>query len=67
MTLEEIRKELVSLPEADWVREMKEHYDKMGFYRASDLRRLLGNPKMGVSVGEEGDLSEWMKVAEEEK
>ena len=32
---------------ADWVVKMRRFYNEHGFYRATDLRRLLGNPRLG--------------------
>lgn len=58
MTLEEIREKLDNGPQADWVREMKEYYARTGTYRARDLRRLLGDPKMGVKIGPKGSMPE---------
>lgn len=43
-------KELRDMPLADWVIEMRGHYDEYGFYRAEDLRRVLGEQTRGVSV-----------------
>lgn len=36
------------LPE--WVREMREHFQLHGWYRAQDLRRVLGDPLERVEV-----------------
>ena len=36
--------------EAAWVLEMHKHYSEKGFYRATDLARLLGDPLEGVNV-----------------
>ncbi len=46
-----LQEQLQSLPLAEWVRKMLEHYQKTGTYRAEDLRRLLGDPTQGVEVG----------------
>ena len=48
MTSREIPKELASAPQADWVREMQEHFNETGRYRPEDLDRLLGDPTHGV-------------------
>jgi len=34
----------------NWVIEMHEHYNKYGFFRAGDVRRVLGDPCKGVSM-----------------
>jgi hypothetical protein len=39
---------LKNMPEAGWVREMREYYYRTGAFRAEDLRRLIGNPSEGV-------------------
>lgn len=44
-------------PPADWVRAMIEHYRRTGSYRPQDLRRLLGDPTKGVTVGPESSLA----------
>ena len=38
------------LPAAPWVTEMIEFYNIHGYYRAEDLRKLLGDPCRGVSA-----------------
>jgi len=48
---------LQSLPPADWVLAMRAHYRRTGAYRASDLRRLLGDPNRAVEVGPKVDLA----------
>ena len=37
---------------ADWVVQMRKYYEAHGFYRAQDLKRLLGDPCVGVSCDE---------------
>ena len=57
MTQERMRERLLSAPEPEWVRKMKQHYAKTGTFRAEDLRRLLGDPKRGVEVGSRDSLA----------
>jgi hypothetical protein len=51
MTRDELQEQWDRLPEAEWVRKMKEYYTKTGTYRPEDLRRLLGDPTKGVEMG----------------
>lgn len=37
-------------PPATWVREMRDHYRRTGTYRASDIRRVMGDQTEGVKV-----------------
>ena len=46
----QIEEKLLQAPEPDWIREMNEHYAKEGWFRPSDLLRLLGDPSEGVEV-----------------
>ncbi len=39
------------IPQAQWVRDMIDHYRRTGAYRPEDLRRLLGDPNQAVEVG----------------
>ena len=43
-------------PEAPWVAEMRQHHVEHGFYRASDLERLLGAPGDSAAVDENGNI-----------
>lgn len=52
---------LQSVPPADWVRDMVEHYHRYGTFRPEDLRRLLGDPKMGVVVPNQNSLPTSLK------
>jgi hypothetical protein len=52
-----LQERLESLPAAAWVREMIEHYQRTGTYRAKDLHRLLGDPTKGVEVGPNANLA----------
>jgi hypothetical protein len=47
----EFQEKARSVPQADWVRDMIDHYRRTGTYRAKDLRRLLGDPNRSVEVG----------------
>ncbi|MCX5674835.1 MAG: hypothetical protein NTX87_07490 [Planctomycetota bacterium] len=58
MTAEKIKKRLAALPEADWVRRMKEYYAKTGTYRPEDLRRLLGDTNRAVKMSPDRSLAE---------
>lgn len=42
---------------AGWVRDMIEHYHRTGTFRPQDLRRLLGDPTKGITVGPNMSLS----------
>jgi hypothetical protein len=37
-------------PEASWVTDMRDHFNRHGFYRREDLERLLGKPGDSVQV-----------------
>jgi hypothetical protein len=52
---------LQSVPPAEWVREMIEHYRRHGSFRPEDLRRLLGDPKTGVVVPNQNSLPTSLK------
>lgn len=51
----EIQKQLRELlertPPPQWLSDMIDHYRRTGSYRPEDLRRLLGDPTKGVTVG----------------
>ena len=36
--------------EPTWVIDMRDHYHRTGYYRATDLERVLGDPRDGVEV-----------------
>lgn len=44
-------RQLREIPAASWVREMVEYYRRNGKYRASDLRKLLGDQNKSVEIG----------------
>jgi len=50
MNDKEIPEELANAQEADWIREMRQHFNETGEYRAEDLNRLLGDPTRGVEL-----------------
>jgi hypothetical protein len=58
----EIQARLRAMPPADWVREMTDHYRRTGTYRASDLRRLLGDPNRAVEVGPNASLASYLSA-----
>jgi hypothetical protein len=41
---------------AGWVSEMHVHFNRRGFYRAKDVRRVLGDQQQGVTIQPETDL-----------
>jgi len=51
----EIQKQLRELlertPPPQWLSDMIDHYRRTGSYRPEDLRRVLGDPTKGVTVG----------------
>jgi len=47
MNKEDLREKFLNAPEPAWVREMKEHYSRTGYYRPRDLQRVLGDPRAG--------------------
>lgn len=49
-TPDQIEEKLSQASEPDWIREMNEHFQKEGWFRPSDLLRLLGDPSEGVEV-----------------
>lgn len=44
------------MQEAQWVTDMRGHFAQHGFYRQSDLDRLLGKPWDSAVVGSDGKL-----------
>ncbi len=46
---------LRSLPEADWVREMREYLADTGTLRPEDIQRILGDPSQGVDMPRKPD------------
>jgi len=51
---EKLQEKFYSIGPAGWVTNMINFYNENGFYRAEDLRRLLGNPTRGVEISEKG-------------
>jgi len=47
---ERFQEEFYSIGPADWVTDMINFYNKNGFYRAEDLKRLLGDPTRSVEM-----------------
>lgn len=45
-----IKRELRTSGEAQWVTEMREHYQRTGQYRAEDITRLLGDTRKSFSI-----------------
>ena len=62
MTTDFMKDKREGFHEAKWVREMKEHFARTGCYRAEDLRRLLGDPKRGVTVGPNESMRKYFLV-----
>jgi len=50
MTAQELPERVANAGEAEWVREMRAHFERTGTYRAADLLRLLGDPTAGVEL-----------------
>ncbi len=46
----------------EWIREMQRHYRKTGKFRPQDLRRLLGDPNVGVEIGPNSSLTAAMAL-----
>lgn len=42
--------------EAPWVTDMRRHFAEHGFYRQSDLNRLLGEPGTSAALDKNGNL-----------
>ena len=38
------------MPAPKWIIEMKEYYANTGYYRAEDVERLLGDPRVAVTL-----------------
>jgi len=53
LDLEEMIRRLDQIGPPDWVREMREHFHRTGFYRPEDLRRLLGDATEPVELRQE--------------
>ena len=49
-TSNQIEEKLSRVPEPDWIRQMNDHFVKEGWFRPSDLLRLLGDPNESVEV-----------------
>lgn len=47
-----------STPPPPAIRQMADFYQKNGYYRASDLRRVLGDPMKAVEVGPTSSLAQ---------
>jgi len=62
----EIEERMRDIPPAPWVVDMIDHYQRTGWYRPSDLRRLLGDPTKGVEVPIQGHEMEAFKAAMDE-
>jgi hypothetical protein len=45
------REQLGPGAEPEWVRDMREHFERTGTYRAEDLHRVLGDPADRVEIG----------------
>jgi hypothetical protein len=43
-------------PEAPWVTEMRNHFQRTGRYRTEDLERLLGSPGASATLDSRGQL-----------
>ena len=46
---------LRNVPEADWVREMREYFAETGAFRPEDLARVLGDPCRGIEMPQKPD------------
>jgi hypothetical protein len=46
-----LRELLEQTSPSEWVQEMIAYYQRTGAFRPTDLRRLLGDPSKGVSIG----------------
>jgi hypothetical protein len=53
----EFQEKAQQVPQAEWVRDMIDHYRRTGAYRAEDLLRLLGDPNQAVEVGPKASLA----------
>ena len=62
MTTREIKERPTRRHEADWVRNMKEHYAKTGTYRPEDLRRLLGDPTQRAEIKSERSMPSYFAI-----
>jgi hypothetical protein len=45
-----------SASEADWVTKMHQHFVRTGTYRASDLERVLGDPRVSVEISAQEEI-----------
>lgn len=52
-----------AMPEPEWIREMWKHYRRTGKYRPEDVTRVLGDQRIGLSVGEHGPVFPLNKIA----
>jgi hypothetical protein len=59
MSEQEVRERFDGIAEAQWVREMREHFSRTGTYRPQDLRRALGDPAERVEMSPEASLSKY--------
>jgi len=59
MSEQEVKERFDRIVEAQWVREMREHFSKTGTYRPQDLRRVLGDPTVRVEMSPDASLSKY--------
>jgi hypothetical protein len=52
----DLTEQLRNLPPPAWIEEMRRFFQEHGYYRPEDLRRLLGDPTKGVTVGLDASL-----------
>ncbi len=50
--------------EPDWIKSMREHYVRTGFYRAQDVQRLLGDPRKSFQGRPLDDLAMASRISE---
>jgi hypothetical protein len=50
-------------PGPKWVESMQAHFQQTGYYRANDLNRLLGDPRVSVGISSDDGLKAVSLVA----
>lgn len=59
-TTKSLQEHMESLPVPEKVRRVVDHYNRTGTYRPEELRRVLGSPNQGVSMGSRNDLQQML-------
>lgn len=61
--IDQALRDLQRAPSPPWLEDMIAHFQRTGAYRPADLRRLLGDPSRGVSIGPETSTESLLAAA----